>query len=378
MSASEYARDKGVPLHHAAYHFGELEDAAFIDHVATRVRRGGVEYVYEPRKLVLAWSDQWAAFSPKVKRSILSSVMQGSVEALGSAIDRGTFEAHDDSHLSWDSMEVDEAGWLEVADILDRALRLLVELRATPKARNLSDDEHFLASYFISSFESPFARLRVEDDAIPLQPVDPSYRRAPKVQRVGDDSQVLAKAFSHRTRVRILMAMTAPRRQLSPELFARETGLRLSHVDYHYQVLEDLGFVQLVATRPRRGATEHIYEAKKSALAWTDEWRLLGPAVQQRFLAAVMRGGVEMLSRAIEGGTFEARDESHLSFDTINVDRATWTRIGEILDGALGELLEVKEACRKRIRAGAKAIVVSYFMAGFESAEKIALLARED
>jgi len=171
----------------------------------------------------------------------------------------------------------------------------------------------------------------------------------------------------HPTRVRILMAMNTPRRRMSPTMFAEEAGLPVHHCAYHFAELEDTDCIALVATRQRRGATEHIYEPRKTAIQWTDDWKLLGPAIKQSFLASVMRGAVEALGTAIQRGTFEARDDSHLSWSTIKVDESGWAKIAEIFDGALEELMAVDQRALRRIEAGADFLAVSYLMASFES-----------
>lgn len=55
----------------------------------------------------------------------------------------------------------------------------------------------------------------------------------------------------------------------SPKLIAAKLGLDLRTVAYHVRVLRSLGCIELVETRPRRGATEHVYRlselAKKKA-----------------------------------------------------------------------------------------------------------------
>ena len=69
----------------------------------------------------------------------------------------------------------------------------------------------------------------------------------------------LAKALSNRLRARILRLIVA--RERSPKSIAEELGRDLSGVAYHVRVLRQLECVELVATKPRRGAVEHVYRA---------------------------------------------------------------------------------------------------------------------
>jgi len=379
LSPKRFAQEAGLSVQHCSYHFGELADAGCIELVDTRQRRGATEHIYEPRRRALAWTSEWRNLKPQVKRGVLGSVMRGALEALGSAIDGGSFEAHDDSHMSWNSIEVDESGWARMAEILDRALNELIDVERDCRARIAAGADRCAASYFMASFESPrqqelLAWGTVAGEAPPpTERTTKDRRRARRrAARQGlDEAQVMAKAMSHPTRVRILMAMNTPRRRLSPKRFADETGLPVQHCSYHFRELEDSGCVALVDTRQRRGATEHIYEPRKTALQWTDDWKALGPVVKQSVLASVMRGAVEALGMAIEEGTFEARDDSHMSWSTIEVDMEGWSQMTAILDRALAELMDVDKDAHERIAAGGDFFVASYFMAGFESPPKI-------
>lgn len=376
MSPKIFARESGLDLRHCSYHFRELADAGCIVLVDTRQRRGATEHVYEPLEAALAWTAEWQRLPAHIKHGVLTSVLGGAVEALGSAIDSGTFEARDDSHMSWNTVELDEQGWSEVAHVLDRALRRLLAVEKRCLARIEEGASYFLVSYFMASFESPPQHNSSDD--LPTGSIPPTsqgqrptknkrraQRRAARARE--GEQQVMAKVMSHPTRVRILMSMNTPRRRMSPKMFAEEAGLPVHHCAYHFAELEDTNCIALVGTRKRRGATEHIYEPRKTAIQWTEDWKQLGPAIKQSVLASVMRGAVEALGTAIQNGTFEARDDSHLSWSTIKVDEPGWANVTEIFDEALEELMAVDQRALRRIAAGADFFPASYFMASFES-----------
>ena len=56
-------------------------------------------------------------------------------------------------------------------------------------------------------------------------------------------------------------------RDMSPKEIASELDLDVRGVAYHVRVLKKLGCIELVETRPRRGAVEHVYRAA----AWVSE-----------------------------------------------------------------------------------------------------------
>ena len=75
----------------------------------------------------------------------------------------------------------------------------------------------------------------------------------------------LAKALSNDVRAQALELLSEG--AWSPKAIATELGLDVRGVAYHVRVLKKLGCIELVETRPRRGAIEHIYRAA----AWVDE-----------------------------------------------------------------------------------------------------------
>jgi hypothetical protein len=190
-------------------------------------------------------------------------------------------------------------------------------------------------------------------------------------QGVAARSLAMARAISHPTRVAILMEMNSPRRKLSPVVFARDRGLELNRVSYHFRELEKVGCIELVDRVPRRGATEHVYEPRTTALAWQAEWERLGPVVQQTLLATVAGAGVQMLGRAIDGGTFEAHPESHLSWHTMRMDLEAFTKAGAIMDRALSELMKLEaEAVERADGDDDELFLGSFWMQLFESPPK--------
>lgn len=75
----------------------------------------------------------------------------------------------------------------------------------------------------------------------------------------------LAKALSNDVRAKALkLFVEGP---WSPKAVAAELGLDVRGVAYHVRVLKKLGCIELVETRPRRGAIEHVYRAA----AWVRE-----------------------------------------------------------------------------------------------------------
>lgn len=182
-----------------------------------------------------------------------------------------------------------------------------------------------------------------------------------------DTSIQLGKALAHPLRVRILMTLNTPPRVMSPNDFAEETGVALGNASYHFRQLTGFGCIELVNTKQRRGATEHFYAPVRRAMAWTREWDALGPVVKQNLAATALRGVVEAVGNAVDSGTFEARADSHLSYDTMRVDDRGWEEVTEVMNGALARLMEIGAECSERGASGSKLSSISFAMTAFEA-----------
>jgi DNA-binding transcriptional ArsR family regulator len=118
---------------------------------------------------------------------------------------------------------------------------------------------------------------------------------------------VLAKALSHPLRQRILERLSAGG-EASPTQLARLLDARLPNVAYHVGVLVELGCVELVRTRPRRGALEHYYRAVARPWLDAEQWAGLPTSFRRQALARTLRDIVSDASDAGLAGGFDRPD----------------------------------------------------------------------
>jgi hypothetical protein len=159
----------------------------------------------------------------------------------------------------------------------------------------------------------------------------------------------LAKALSHPVRIQILMSMNTPRRRMSPKNFADESGCTIGNSSYHFRKLHKLGFLHLASTRQRRGSTEHFYEPVKRAVAWSKEWERMSPVLKANLEVVAALGWVKAIGQAFDAGTFDARKDSHLSWDTMRVDDTAWTQLTALMNRTLKEAIAIGEECAERL-----------------------------
>ena len=126
-------------------------------------------------------------------------------------------------------------------------------------------------------------------------------------RRATDDPRYV-KAVAHPLPIRIL-AMLAER-PASPVQLAPQLGSTLGRVGYHVRVLRDAGLLELVETRRRRGATEHIYTAAPVPRFSDEAWERAGAAVRRRATAAILAQIGDYVAVSAEHGGFDRPDAS--------------------------------------------------------------------
>lgn len=156
-------------------------------------------------------------------------------------------------------------------------------------------------------------------------------------------------------------------REASPSELAKEFGEELGVVNYHARKLESLGMVEIVRERPVRGSTEHFYKATARPWWSAEEWASLDPTVRTVATAWTLDHLMKDAGVALNAGTFDSRDERHLSRSPIILDEQGWKRVNEICDEALDAIHEESSASSGRMaESGEPGIPAVIGMLAFE------------
>ena len=174
----------------------------------------------------------------------------------------------------------------------------------------------------------------------------PKSQAKGKTAKRGVD-QRLVKALAHELRVEILAILNE--RMASPNELAKELDEGLSQVSYHVKVLKDYKCIELVKTEPRRGAVEHYYRATSRAYLSDREWAQIPDSVRPGLSTDLLQVIVDDALASLEEGTFDSRDNRHMSWTPLIVDEQGWNEVAETLGGALDKVLEIQSACAKRL-----------------------------
>ncbi len=168
-----------------------------------------------------------------------------------------------------------------------------------------------------------------------------------KSKSAGAIDQRLVKALAHPLRVQILMILNE--RMASPNELSKELEEGLSQVSYHVKVLKDFECIEMVKTEPRRGAVEHYYRATERAYLADRDWEHLPDSIKPGVTASVFESIIQDVVGAIEGGTFNARDDVHMSWTPGVVDEKGWSESADLLNETLAKLIDIQAASAKRL-----------------------------
>ena len=157
----------------------------------------------------------------------------------------------------------------------------------------------------------------------------------------------LAKALAHPLRVRLLAALNEG--VASPNQLAEQVDEPLQNVSYHVRVLLSLGCIELVRTAQRRGAIEHFYRALTRPSFSDTDWERLPTSARHSISDSVLTQVWDDAARALTAGTFDEREDRHLSRTPLSLDPAGWTKLNELLAELQQRALEIQDESAERL-----------------------------
>lgn len=169
--------------------------------------------------------------------------------------------------------------------------------------------------------------------------------------------------------LRVQILALAIQRPISPSEFAKESGCTISASAYHFKVLQNHGFIELVKSVPVRGAVRHLYRATKSGFISNNDWGQVAQAFRPGVAGAVLQDFNNRVTQAMETETLYARDDACLFWAPLKLDETGWKRLTEMIAWAIQEAKEYEvETIKRRDKGeGDDSISVTFAIAGFES-----------
>jgi hypothetical protein len=152
-SPTELSNEMKESLGVIAYHATALLNCGCLELVRTQPRRGALEHFYRATPRSFIGHQDWRRAPRSVRGGVTGAAVGTFFDKAGEAVDAGTIDARDDTTLNWMPVRVDDAGWGEIAEIMDRALKLVmgVHVRST---KRLAGAEGIHAIVGFASFEA--------------------------------------------------------------------------------------------------------------------------------------------------------------------------------------------------------------------------------
>jgi hypothetical protein len=136
-------------------------------------------------------------------------------------------------------------------------------------------------------------------------------------------------------------------RAASPVQLAQRLDATLGTIAYHVRTLHDLGLIELTATRQRRGATEHVYQALEAPRFSDDAWEGLAPVAKQRLLTAMLRQIGEYVNGSAAVGGFD-RSDANVSRLALKLDERGWRQMTRATKKWLAEVDRIQDQANGR------------------------------
>jgi DNA-binding transcriptional ArsR family regulator len=193
--------------------------------------------------------------------------------------------------------------------------------------------------------------------------------------------KILAKALSHPMRAEILSFLTehgasSPTQMnkaglgRTPSLGETDEASKLSNISYHCRVLEELGCIELVKTRPRRGSTEHFYRGVTRMLLDVEAWAKLPKEAKNGISIAALKETIERASTALQNDTFDSRNERNVINLGVPLDEQAFKEASQKMHDLIEYFDQLRVECIERADNPDELIPTSVSLLMYESPRK--------
>lgn len=134
----------------------------------------------------------------------------------------------------------------------------------------------------------------------------------------------------------------------SPAVLGPKLGIPVSRAAYHIRVLHDLGLIEMVRTRQRRGAVEHYYKTTQHPRFSDQAWENLDLVSKQRVLTGLLDSAHEYATRSAAAGGFD-EPNAHFTTTRMKLDEEAWEQIASLSKLWLEEVAAVEADAAARI-----------------------------
>lgn len=190
-----------------------------------------------------------------------------------------------------------------------------------------------------------------------------SKRRAPKE---GTLEERLAKAMSHPLRAKLL-AMLNTNPASSSELDKQLEDVPLSNISYHVKELLGWELIEPVRKEQVRGAMKTVYRGTTKMQLDDDAWKKMSGEAKDGISIEAVQEVLERASCAIEGGTFDKREDRHVITAIPDLDERGWKEVARAIASTYDEINDIAAEVANREPDPSKRFRATVSMLCYES-----------
>jgi len=174
----------------------------------------------------------------------------------------------------------------------------------------------------------------------------------------------LIKALSHPVREHVLAVLNE--QPASTTEIGREIDLGVPAFYHHVETLEELGFLERVESKRRRGAKEHFFRAKATVLFDDAAWEKVPPSVRSDLAGSYIWAVLDDLVKAVRSGAFGASSATHSTWLPGVFDKLGWQECMALMSETLAKMIAIQKRSAKRIAvSGEPGIPATLALLGF-------------
>jgi hypothetical protein len=158
QSPSQFVEEFGGSMTHVSRCFRELAKWGYLEVLEERKggrRGGGVERIYQSTHRPYFDPPTWKSLPQIIREEISPWFLNTYFDHVAEAIERGTFDAELDRHLTWQPVVFDRPAWTRTCEDLDQVLAWLPELETQSLERTKEPEALIPTTVGMASFRSP-------------------------------------------------------------------------------------------------------------------------------------------------------------------------------------------------------------------------------
>lgn len=179
----------------------------------------------------------------------------------------------------------------------------------------------------------------------------------------------LAVVFADPIRLKIVTELNM--REMSPtQFFEVFGGGDPNKVNRHFRKLAEFNWLRLVrkGVGDRGGRPQHFYRSTELAIFDSHSWAQLPYSMRAAFSLRSIEQFAERVAQAVAAGTFDSRENGHLSSTPVILDSQGWVETIRALDACFEALAQEQADAKLRLARSQEApILTTVALAGFES-----------